>query len=147
MRKGQKLSEESIRNRAIGLKKGQGWFKGKHLSEETRKKISKSLKGRFIGDKNPKWKGGYERKLYLNLRRRAIKMNADGSHTQEEWELLKAQYNYTCPACKKKEPEIKLTEDHIVPLSKSGSDNIENIQPLCKTCNSKKHTKIITFKI
>ena len=66
---------------------------------------------------------------------------ATGSHTLKEWEILKAQYNWTCPICKKREPNIKLTEDHIIPLSKGGSNNIENIQPLCRSCNSSKGAK------
>jgi len=83
---------------------------------------------------------------YHGACRRIRKINAEGSHTIGEWELLKKQYNYTCPSCGRKEPNIKLSEDHIIPLSKGGSDNIENMQPLCKNCNCKKHTKIIKFQ-
>ncbi len=82
----------------------------------------------------------------FRARRRQIrKLKNGGFHTLAEWENLKAQYNWTCPCCNKSEPEIKLTEDHIIPLKKGGSDNIENVQPLCRGCNSKKYTKIIKF--
>lgn len=94
--------------------------------------------------KRKKWaKNNPQKDLFYVKRRRARKMNADGSHTLKEWELLKKDYNYQCPLCKKFEPEVKLTEDHIVPLSKGGSDYLNNIQPLCKRCNSIKYNKII----
>ena len=108
--------------------------------------------GKRIGALNNMWKGGIynndpkKRKAFLQRRRKALKKGSEGTHTQGEWDTLRAQYNWTCPACGKLEPEVKLTEDHIIPLSKGGSDNIENIQPLCRKCNSIKHTKIIKYK-
>lgn len=119
-----------------------GWMKGKKFSEEHKKKISESHKG----EKNWRWKGGAENKRLWTTNSRIKKRGNGGSHTLKEWNGLKYQYNYTCPSCKKKEPEIKLTEDHIIPISKGGNNNIENIQPLCKSCNCKKFNKTIYYK-
>lgn len=77
---------------------------------------------------------------HLKARRYALKKNALGSHSLSEWNLLKDKFNQSCAICLIK---TKMTKDHIIPLSKGGSDYIENIQPLCKNCNSKKHNKII----
>jgi len=91
------------------------------------------------------WKGGYLNQLWIAKRRSAMKKGAVGRHTREQWERMKADCNYTCFACLRTEPEITLTEDHIVPLSKGGSDYIENIQPLCRSCNTRKYTKTVLF--
>ena len=74
--------------------------------------------------------------------RRKLRLRQNGGfHTKGEWETLKAQVNWTCLACLKREPEIKLTKDHIISAYNGGTDNIENIQPLCLPCNVRKHTK------
>jgi 5-methylcytosine-specific restriction endonuclease McrA len=51
-----------------------------------------------------------------------------------------------CCMCKKYVGKEKLTLDHIFPISKASPGRIytiNDIQPLCSTCNSKKHNKII----
>lgn len=134
------------------------YWLGKKRSLEDREKFRVSHLGKIpwnkgkkglSGEDHPMWKGGISKTREYKNKYKAIyvarKKNAAGSHTHGEWETLKKQYNYTCPCCFKSEPEIVLEEDHIIPISKGGSNNIENIQPLCHPCNAKKHSKIIKF--
>lgn len=79
-------------------------------------------------------------------KRRTQRHGGGGSYTVKEWLDLKIQYNYTCLCCGCKEPDIKLTADHIIPVVKGGSSYITNIQPLCLSCNSRKGAKIIDFR-
>lgn len=83
----------------------------------------------------------------MNHRRRAYKKNAPGSFTAVEWLALKKANNFTCLKCGKREPEIKLTVDHIIPVTDGGSSDITNIQPLCKPCNSAKGTRAVDLRL
>jgi len=106
-----------------------------------RHKFPKGNKFRFID-------GRCDNAEYIDWQknqRNRLRCKALGKHTFEEWEKVKRKYNYTCLCCKKSEPEIRLTEDHIVPISKNGSDDIGNIQPLCRICNAKKYNKVIDY--
>lgn len=53
--------------------------------------------------------------------------------------VILKKYKFTCQNCRSKE---NLTIDHIIPVSKGGSDNLNNLTILCKSCNSKKGAKI-----
>lgn len=73
-------------------------------------------------------------------RRRARKLGSIGSHTNAQIAVLLVMQKCKCASCK---ASIKLAYhiDHMEPLSKGGSDGIENIQLLCPPCNLRKSNK------
>lgn len=79
-------------------------------------------------------------------RRRTRVTQAGGTYTVDEWEALKAEYDYTCLCCGKCEPEVQLEADHVIPVSKNGSGDIDNIQPLCSPCNKRKGRKTTDYR-
>ena len=76
-------------------------------------------------------------------KRRELLSKCTLHHTDEQWRELLKHYN-ACPSCHREWNEkIRPTRDHIIPLSVDGNDNIENIQPLCLSCNVQKHNRLI----
>jgi len=118
---------------------------------------SKFRKERQPIQEHPRWQGGVsdteahrrwkkrnpKRMSFLKARRYARERGAIGFHTFEEWETIKLKFNNCCAKCGKKKP---LTKDHIKPLSLGGSDYMQNIQPLCRNCNSKKWAKFNIYE-
>lgn len=78
--------------------------------------------------------------------RRARKLANGGAYTRQEWESLKLAAGFMCLKCGNKEPDIRLTVDHVIPLIMGGSNNIDNIQPLCGRCNQSKGKKHIDYR-
>lgn len=119
---------------------------GYKLPATVRQRMSKSR----TGEQNPAWKGGISKQpgytTMLSGFRRARQMQSYGVHTLEQWEEIKTRYGHTCFMCQQREPEVKLTKDHIIPLLRGGDNNIGNIQPLCRSCNSKKRIKFIYYE-
>ncbi len=99
--------------------------------------------------KNPKahlehireWRKNNPEKQRANShRRRSRKTNAKGSHTGDDIIWLLRKQKYKCIYCHKslrKEYHV----DHIIPLVKNGSDDKDNLQILCPSCNCKKGSK------
>jgi 5-methylcytosine-specific restriction endonuclease McrA len=46
------------------------------------------------------------------------------------------EHGFACAYCGK--TGVILTKDHVRPISRGGSDGIENIAPACSSCNSSK---------
>jgi 5-methylcytosine-specific restriction endonuclease McrA len=87
---------------------------------------------------NPDKVLAYRKRMY------ALAKAAEGSHTKQEWDDLKDKYGYKCLACG--QVPDKLTQGHVVSRSIGGSDYIDNIQPLCRPCSSRKQQKIIDYR-
>ena len=139
--------EYRLKMRNIALAKNYGsWVKG----------VKNPLLSKYASEHNPRGSNSHFYKhgrcddpRYLSWsknRHAVLKKAASGSHTYEEWMLLKIKFSFQCPACLRFEPEIRLSEDHIIPLSRGGSDDIANIQPLCKECNCRKFTYIERYE-
>lgn len=150
--KGKKFSSEWIAKLSLSKKGKPSPKKGTRLSELQKGKITKALLGKEHGVQRREANRLGQLGRYLKIdpnykvkgRNKRIAENG-GFHSEGEWENLKAQYNWRCPSCGKQEPEIRLTRDHVRPLLLGGSNNIENIQPLCGSCNRKKHTQTIKY--
>jgi hypothetical protein len=64
--------------------------------------------------------------------------------TAQQWETIKAAYQYRCVYCPEtcwrcQRRKHALTQDHVIPLSRGGSHTFQNIVPACKSCNCRKY--------
>jgi hypothetical protein len=91
------------------------------------------------------WRLKNPEKFYANvLRRQARLAQAEGCHTRDQWLKLLELCGNVCVFCGSVD---RITRDHVIPLDWGGSDRIENIQPLCKSCNSiKRHYYAVDYR-
>src|SRR6266702_1477268 len=85
------------------------------------------------------WDKYRDKRIVYQAGLRAAKCGTSGSFTVDEWRDLCKQHNNSCARCG---ATVLLTADHIIPLSQGGTNDIGNIQPLCRPCNSYKHSKM-----
>jgi 5-methylcytosine-specific restriction endonuclease McrA len=124
-------------------------------------KTEKSLQQAILQKKQTKNQRSYRQKTarphlgdHVKYVREYFKRKSKGSFSQKQWIVLKNQYG-KCLCCGLTEKQLKkvnrkLVSDHVVPLSKGGSNTLSNIQPLCHGrggCNNKKKDKHIDYRI
>jgi 5-methylcytosine-specific restriction endonuclease McrA len=91
-----------------------------------------------------RWQKQNPEKNALHTRNyQARKKGAIGRYTLLEWRDLCARFNHQCLRCG---ATTKLTADHIIPISKGGANTIDNIQPLCMSCNASKGAQSIDYR-
>ena len=79
----------------------------------------------------------------------ALNNEITGSHSQREWDELVLAWGWRCFYCGRPVHEAaqpiqdSLTRDHLIPLSRGGSNDIGNIVPACFNCNRLKGTMTI----
>lgn len=53
---------------------------------------------------------------------------------------------YRCKGCGQWFQKSQITVDHIIPKRKGGTDDVWNLQPMCKHCNSSKRERQSGFE-
>jgi 5-methylcytosine-specific restriction endonuclease McrA len=82
-----------------------------------------------------------EKRISESIQVRAKRAGATGSHTIAEWKSVLRHFGRKCVYCNTKLTPKNVSRDHRQPLCRSGSNDIRNIVPACRSCNSKKHDK------
>lgn len=112
--------QEAKRLRDIAFSKTEH---GKEINLIAKRKYSKTEKG----------KEKIRELKYIRRNKKAGKLDL------QAWNEKLERLDYKCQICGTRE---RITIDHIIPLTKGGTNHIDNLQPLCHSCNSSKGNKI-----
>lgn len=90
-------------------------------------------------------KTGYKRYLnWLDRQYNAPRREACAyTNKREVKEYIYKKYGNNCLCCGS---DDDLTIDHVIPINKGGKNELDNLQPLCRSCNSKKGIDIIDYR-
>jgi 5-methylcytosine-specific restriction endonuclease McrA len=79
-----------------------------------------------------------------HARNQRKRMNRKGApqndFTLQQWVTMQERYSFCCAYCGR--VRKRLTQDHIIPLSRGGAHTASNIVPACYPCNTRKHNKM-----
>lgn len=110
---------------------------GRQKDKEWREANKEKLKQYFA-----QWAEDNREKKYSYIhKRRALKKESSGTHTAAEAAAILVAQNYQCAYCDADLRQVTRHLDHIMPLSKGGSNDKSNIQWTCAYHNIQKGDK------
>ncbi len=89
---------------------------------------------KFVLERARKWREKNKKRIQDNL-----------YTPKKRFEILERD-KFTCRYCGKKAPDVVLEVDHIIPVSKGGTNAKTNLITSCRKCNQGKGYKIINTK-
>jgi hypothetical protein len=139
--------EYGAAHKAEQADRGRRWYLANKLKAFLSAKSWKANNPEKKLESDRRWRANHpEKGIEYHAARRARESGNGGRYTAQEWQALKEFYGYACLCCGRREPEIALEPDHVLPVAMGGSGSIENIQPLCLSCNRKKSKKHIDYR-
>ena len=70
-----------------------------------------------------------------NNRRKARLAGVLHSLTVQQWEAILTLHGNRCAYCGR--DDVRMTQDHVVPITRGGGHTADNVVPACLSCNSK----------
>lgn len=96
-----------------------------------------------VAERNKKWRDANpEHGRAMSSRRRAKIRSAGGTYDHHDVRELLIMQEHRCKTCDKCLIENQYDIDHIVPLSRGGTNWPDNLQILCRYCNRSKGSKL-----
>jgi 5-methylcytosine-specific restriction protein A len=80
----------------------------------------------------------HERRPWAGSRRRERLRIRSGSRQQKLRTFVLHRDDFTCHRCGQRFEEDQLVNDHLIPLAEGGADDVENMAPICLSCDREK---------
>ena len=82
-------------------------------------------------------------RMWVTKRNRLLE-STPGDVERADWLQILRVYAYGCDICGEQLTGRTATMDHFIPISGGGTNWPDNLRPLCRSCNARKHDKMPT---
>lgn len=112
-----------------------------HYSSEKRRERYEREREKFAQyyqDNKEKLK---KQSIHRTRNQRAKEKGATDTLSLTDWEKILKKFGNRCAYCGSDGKPLGLGADHLIPLTKGGTNTPDNVVPCCRSCNSRKNTK------